>query len=385
MKMNLDAIRGAVQAGEITAISIDTSIFDGKQRGLEWGLLKRVQQFKDSKVAFLLSEVVSRELEVHMQKDAAEAQAALRKSLASLGTSWALPKATRDQVLTQCFGATSASDIAKRRLFDYLEGTGAQTLAAEKHVSMSELVQRYFDYRPPFADKETKKHEFPDAISVLSLESWAAEHKTKMLVVTNDGDWAAYCAESDRLVAVDDLAAALGCFQEQEATYFCGEIAQRILDGDPLHVLAAVTEAARAREDMVDVTVDADSQFRCEEDTWEVSFRSVTIEKSDWEPMLEPVEYDGERLVARSRIAILADITVHFSFEKWDGIDKEYLPMGSGKATSRETLTAEVLITFTGIFPNDLAIEDIEVGQIDAHVEFTDLEPDWMNDPENFD
>ena len=135
---------------------------------------------------------------------------------------------------------------------------------------------------------------------------------------------------------------------------------------------------------MVDVTVDADSQFRCEEDTWEVSLQSVTIANSDWEPMLEPVEYDGERLVARVRIEIIADITVHFSFEKWDGIDKEYLPMGGGRATSQESLSAEVLITFVGSFPRDITIEDLEIGQIDAHVEFTDLEPDWMNDPENF-
>lgn len=347
-------------------------------------MLKRVQQFKDSTVAFLLSEVVERELEAHMRKDAVEAEVALRKSLMSMGNSWALTTAMRDQVLTLCTGATSAADAAKRRLVDYLAATGAQTLAAEKHVSMSELVGRYFDHRPPFADKETKKHEFPDAISVLTLESWAAEHKTKMVVVTNDGDWVAYCAESDRLIPVDDLAAALGCFQEQEAAYFCRDIAQRILDGDPLRVLASITEAARAREDMVDVTVDADSQFRCEEDTWEVSFQSVSIANSDWEPMLEPVEYDGGRLVARVRIEIIADITVHFSFEKWDGIDKEYLPMGGGRATSQETLSAEVLITLVGSFPRDITIEDLEVGQIDAHVEFTDLEPDWMNDPENF-
>ena len=88
MNITLDEIRSAVIAKEIRAVSIDTSIFDGKQRGLEFGLLKRVRQFKNSDVSFVLSDVVERELEAHLRKDATEAETSLHKVLKAMGASW---------------------------------------------------------------------------------------------------------------------------------------------------------------------------------------------------------------------------------------------------------------------------------------------------------
>jgi hypothetical protein len=381
VKLSIDEIKAEVEQGAIKAISIDTSIFDQKQRGLEWGLLKRVQQFKGSSVVFLLSEIVHRELASHLLKDATESESALRKTLKSMSTAWHLSTDSRIEILEIATGQKSADEIAKSRLNSFLKATGAELVNTADHVSITELLGRYFDQQPPFGQKEGKKHEFPDALALLSLERWAELNDAVVLVVSADNDWQNYCSESARLIGINDLAEAFGCFQQQEAGYFCRIIAKNIEEGDPRGLLDAIERAVRAQEDSVAVSVDADSQFRCEEDGVKTQFTNVIIHNSSW----EPVEYDGETLVISLTVEISAEITVYFSFEKWDGIDREYVGMGSGQATASEDLSVEVLVTFGGELPYAPVIEDVEVGGISASVSFYDLEPDWMSDPDNFD
>ena len=62
---------------------------------------------------------------------------------------------------------------------------------------------------PPFEEPDKKKHEFPDAIALLSLEEWAEVNKTRILAVSCDRGWAAFAAESEWIVVDSDLASAL--------------------------------------------------------------------------------------------------------------------------------------------------------------------------------
>jgi hypothetical protein len=385
MKMTLEEIRKSIDSGDISAISLDTSVFDAKQLGLEWGILKRVAQFKGGDVAFVLSEIVAKELKSHIQRAAVEAEGSLKKALASLGNSWAIPKTTREDVLAKCLGGQSPANVAEQRLNNYTTATGAEILAAEDFVSMPELVKRYFEHQPPFEEKETKKHEFPDAMALLSLEGWAAEEDCRVLVVTHDGGWTSYCDASERLVACGDLAVALGAFQKQEASYYCVQIAASVLDGDPLDLSGEIARAVRERARQAEIHVDAASQFHYQEDSWDVEVKAIEFAAFvDDVPAFETVEYDGDRLVAQVPVTIRAEVTVELSFQKWDGIDREYMPMGSGQVTTEETVETEVLVTFHGPFPDKVTIDDIEVDPLHIHLELGDLEPDWMSDPENF-
>lgn len=380
MKLNIEEIKAEVKRKTIKAISIDTSIFDQKQRGLEWGLLKRLQQFKDSPISFLLPEIVHKELAAHLLKDATESMNVLVKTLKSMSTPWYLSQDSRNQILEIATRQKSADAMAKSRVDSFLVATGAVSVNTADHVSIIEVLDRYFDQQPPFGQKEGKKHEFPDALALLTLERWAELNATSILVVSRDADWQTYCEESARLIGIDDLAEALGCFQEQEAGYFCSIIAKDIDEGDPHGFLVIIQSAVRNKDDSVEVSIDADSQFKCESDWIETRFTDVIIHIST----LEPVEYDGKTLVASLTVEITTDITVDFSFEKWDGIDREYVGMGSTQVTTSESLSVEVLVTFGGTLPHAPVIEDVEVGTISASVSFYDLEPDWMSDPNNF-
>ena len=228
MKLNIEEIKNSVEQNKIKAISIDTSIFDQKQRGLEWGLLKRIRQFKDTSVVFLLPEIVKRELESHLLKDAIESETSLNKTLKLMSTPWCITPETRENIIKLATGHVDAQSIVKSRLDVFLKETGAVHIETADHVSMPELLERYFRQQPPFSQKEGKKYEFPDALALLSLERWAAINESLVLVISDDPDWQSYCDESERLIGLNDLAEGFGCFQEQEASYICKELAKSI-------------------------------------------------------------------------------------------------------------------------------------------------------------
>jgi hypothetical protein len=45
--------------------------------------------------------------------------------------------------------------------------------------------------------KERKKSEFPDALALLSLERWATQNKSLVLLVSADGDWKKLVEQSE--------------------------------------------------------------------------------------------------------------------------------------------------------------------------------------------
>ena len=95
MNMTVEQIKQEIESGEIKAITLDTSIFDQKQNGLEYGLLRQIEQFNDAITTVAFSDVVLREVESHIKKAASESQAAMKTALKLVGNSWQIPKDTR--------------------------------------------------------------------------------------------------------------------------------------------------------------------------------------------------------------------------------------------------------------------------------------------------
>jgi len=61
--------------------------------------------------------------------------------------------------------------------------------------NQSKLIDLYFNNKAPFT--EQKKHEFPDAIIILTIDKWSLENHKIPLVITNDKGMSLYDTESD--------------------------------------------------------------------------------------------------------------------------------------------------------------------------------------------
>jgi len=85
------------------------------------------------------------------------------------------------------------SDIVKslHKEFDALLDNLDANIISTDDVPMKEVRERYFRSTPPFGHRADKKHEFPDAISVVAIEAWAAEQNESVVVVSRDNGMAA--------------------------------------------------------------------------------------------------------------------------------------------------------------------------------------------------
>jgi len=379
MKLTDDEIRSAIKAWEIVAVTLDTSILDAAKHGLEWGVLKRMQQFKSSN-RFLLSEIVIGELRAHLIKNATTAQKTFKDATRELGNTWGASEQDRLALQSTAFGKLTPVQISEQRIQKYLQDTAAKVISSET-VSTSDLVKMYFANQAPFADKDSKKHEFPDAIALLALEDWAKQNG-QILVVTKDGDWKKFCEDSEHLVVVDELGRAVSFFQEESASYLCSQYKEMLTDWPEFWEKA--NTYLKDSQDLISTSSDVDSYFYVETDMEEAVVQPVSLHSVI--EGFEPIEYDDveKRLVARITLLVPVELNVFLSFKKWDGIDKEYISMGGGTASDDTETIADLIITFEVKDKGKPGIEDIEVTFDGVHATFSDLDPDWMSDRSNF-
>jgi hypothetical protein len=385
-----DVIRKQIKAKEIGAIALDTEVFNAKQFALESGLLRRVAQFADSEIAVLLPDVIAREVEAHLLQAASDAQGKLKSAMRLVENAQLLSLVddvtSVMQLLARTILPAVATEIAKQRLATWIEHTGAVVLRAGDHVTLDQVMLRYFGAQAPFAAIGPKKHEFPDAVTLLTLERWAEQKECKVLVVSNDLDWVRYCATSTHLVLVRDLADALSGFQDQTANYAARRLAELLNEGDPVGLQAALLLALSNQDGKIEFDVDADSQFEVELQSVRASFIGIELPEPEWATnRFEAIEHGEGKVFVRVEAIALAQVSSFFRFRKWDGIDREYMPMGRGQTVTQEGIGIQAIVTLGGQIPDRMTIEAIEILPQTHHIELNYIEPDWMSEPDSYD
>jgi hypothetical protein len=387
--MELDEVQNLVRAGEFGAITLDTSIFDAQGLRLESGLLKQLEQFQDSSTSFILSEVVKEETLSHLIEKVKNAQKEIEKSLKQAREYWRVEDQDIEKIKAIVFGEHEAQEVALERFEQFEELTSLEIVEAQNHVLIGDLIQKYFNAKPPFSETGKKKNEFPDAIALMSLETWANKKQTKIIVVTADNDWKNFCKGSERLIAVDDFAGALGLFQLQNADDICKYLSEKYEKGKLDNVKEAISSALEDQISNLEIYPEAASSFRYEYDSTEIilnGFKFQLFESPDL--IFRPVNFDNESLVVESRLSVDVNIEGSFSFYVYDSIDKDDVPLGSGSANIQTNLDVDILVSFVGSFLGnldkfgaDVEVDDveIEIKELDE-VYFGEIEPDWMGE-----
>lgn len=372
-------IENEIRNGLIGAITLDTSIF-GKPEdtSLETPLLRRVEQFKGTDVKFVLPDVVVLEVKAHLEALAADAQTKLHRAMRLLERSWSTSKTSVSEAAETLLGGETPATVTEKRLEAFIKRTGCMQLQATGRADVGELIQRYFSHAAPFSEKEEKKYEFPDAIALLTLESWAASAGTKVLVVSKDGDWKRFCDDSKNLIFVDKLGPALGYFHKDKGVA-CKLLFERLIVGDEHEVEKnnlrnAIEVAIQRHVDLMTFVPEASAAYFFEDEVVEVAVGDYAVDQGD---RFIPIDMGDDYLVAELLVRVEVDITADFTFLLKDWIDKDYIRFGSASVTKTESLELTVVVTFTGEIPGAPEIGDIEVdGDTYQHVDFGSIEPD---------
>jgi hypothetical protein len=232
-------VKQAIDDGRLTLLSIDTSIFDQYQNGLEHGLLQRLAQFEASDVNLVLSDVVLREVHRHMLDAVISGDKELENAVKKSGAARNLDTAARQTIVDGVTLGETPEQCVDRRLADFHARTGHKVAITADLVSAGDLFTAYFDVRPPFEHKDTKKFEFPDAMALQGLETFAETEGKLMLVVSADGGWRDFCTQSSWLVSERELGAAMALFQ-QVPSVVCAALAKQLIDDKAGHLHSAI-------------------------------------------------------------------------------------------------------------------------------------------------
>jgi rRNA-processing protein FCF1 len=388
--MELDELKNLVRTGEFGAITLDTSIFVAQGLKLESGLLKQLEQFRDSSKNLIISEIVKEEILSHLTGKTKDAKREIEKSLKQARDCWQIEDYELEKIKEKIFGKRDVPEIVTERFNKFVEATSLEVIEAKNYLIVSDLIQKYFRSEPPFSKIGKKKNEFPDAIALISLEEWANKNKTKVIVVTSDEDWKNFCKSSDKLYVRDDLAGALALFQlDADADAICKSLSEKYESGDLKSVKEAIFDALEDKLDGFSIygSIDAESSYSYEEEVTEIKVNGFQVKVLELPNIIfRPINFNDDRLTVELTLTVDVNIECSFLFFTYDSIDKEDVPIGTETANTQTDLEAEVLITFVGDWSKigaEFEVDDVEIKiNAPASIDFGYVEPDW-GDPDD--
>jgi hypothetical protein len=355
------------------ALTIDTQTVFYSGFRFETGLLAQLRQFKEGPTKVVLAKVVQREILKHLVQRTEEAHQALQTGL---------KRAAECGLPSDMAGAGHADPkaVARTRLQGFIDGTSAVIVDYDA-VKLTDLMERYFKPAPPFAAVGKKKNEFPDAVALLSLETWAAANNKRILAATDDADWAAFAKTSSYIDVVSNLGDALAQLQQDT------ERARQIVS-ELLALIEAPDGALREEfEQALKIATpgyvpygEAESYYHVDVDQVDLAYNAFELKGAPGEPEFDVVQARPDHLVARVALTMRVRAEGTFSFSAWDSIDKDYVGLGSSSAEVDVDLDARALVTFDREEADAWTISEIELVEDWDTVNFGYVEPDYSRE-----
>ncbi|MEX0143839.1 DUF4935 domain-containing protein [Massilia sp. LMS1-1-1.1] len=370
-------IKIRIQKKIISAISIDTTVFDDSGMRLDRGLFSQLQQFGRHPAKLVISEIVLREISRHLTSSITTKKERFGRDMVDAADFVGFDQVYVQEVKDKFHELPSSSDLCEMQVEKFLHESKAIVVSADDHINVSDVLRCYFNANPPFHRENLKKSEFPDAIALLSLAGWATDEGTELVVVSRDADWATFCEESDKLHLVTDLATALALFQTpDEAVKSVIEELRGMLNDPESEIFSQIEEEIRDFDWVDHVTSDIESQFQCEEDDSEVELKKC--EFVDGPNTIVVTDIDEEAVSVIFALQVSGEYKANFSFQKWDSVDREYISMGGGSIVQDFDVSVSVVLRIPNksTDPEDMKWE-IEPNSL--HFYLDELEPDWMS------
>lgn len=366
---------------EYTAITLDTSIFDGNGLRLEQGLLGKMRQFRTIPISFVLTDVTVNELTRHIEEKMKASKFSLEKALEDSKNHLLIPDSDLTSFKEKLSDLKDFKDAASKRVQAYIEMTGAIVLDTDQYVSIAEIRDAYFGNKSPFAESGSKKNEFPDAISLIALKNWANKNEQVICAVSKDKDWESFCEAVDSLDYINDLSKALDYFNSEAVSRLVVDKLSEVIDGNKdgaQHFIHQLENMLDWSVDRLMVTQDADSSVAFEADGVEIKFEQLHSIDTDF----KIIEAGDGYLIVETVVNVELDIEGVFSLYHYDSLDKDYIGAGSVTSIVNDSYDLRVLLTLTGDFSDvcEIEINDLEIVSNLGTVHFGYLEPYYEPD-----
>lgn len=369
-----------IEQRAVTFFSIDTDVIQSHGYKFAEGALHALALQRPNWFQVQFTDVVEREVLAHRMDAVSKAVQAMQSAI-----SGALRIVGQDlRAIKDAFDALDSERVARERFTrefrDFVTRLGGGVLPLDGHTLAHDLFVRYFEQLPPFEVK--KKSEFPDAASLLALESHARNHGTQGIVVSKDGGWAAFAKESDYLYHVSSLDELVALFESK------GEKADKVKDklirelSDPASELARLLETALENH-VAGAFWNVDDIYSGYSHRVEAEVNQVSYHDSDADLDrlgLWLVEHDPTVCTVEVSVIVTVDLDIGVEFFQYDTIDHEEMGMGSNEISRRVEIGIDLFMMCQGDLL-DTPVDDWDIGfEIeggDYRVEVGEVNPDF--------
>ncbi|KAB2697605.1 hypothetical protein F9K79_17305 [Ochrobactrum sp. Kaboul] len=366
-EMTRQQVIEAISDGRIAAVTIDTTVFDSKQRDFRRTDFRSISQIRTRHTPILITDAIASEMMAHLEVEAADTQRALKTALRSNNLRWFRQSPAGEH--TALFIDKDPAEFARSEFDDFVKVVGAEVIkVADTPDGLAELFRRYFAVQTPFGKKETRKQEFPDAAALLCLEEYAKAKGKLVICVAQDSAWKDFAAKSEHLVTVFPLTEALGIYSEAfEDADLADKIVELWLDGDEKHFEGAVRDAIVERLTYIDYDVDANCSVEFEAEPMDAKLKEILMGT-----LAKPVVLaaDDNTVTFSVEVDIQADFEANFSFSVWDSLDRESVSMGSEYVATTTDVPVHLTIVADRDVTNGIVLHEIEVSQKTFTVDF---------------
>ena len=359
-----DRLKALLAQGHITAVTLDTNVFDGLRLNFRSPALRTIVNLRGLSFSFLLSSTVVREVQGHAEKAMEVALRAVKKAVGEALFAFDTTKPTRDELLDQIVDGHNPKNAASVRVDEFVKESGCEVLDDTSLVDVATVFGAYFDRLPPFS--HGKKAEFPDALALQALDRVATDRRTGLLVVSEDGDWRAFCEQSQRLYLVTKVEKALSLINDAPLGLRKAIVAWLSDSHDgQAEIGSAVSNYVEGLD--VDATANA-SSGEVEMHAWAAELRSIKWPVEADIDILSTETIEGGKLRAVVSLPVVLELRfgIELSFSVWDSIDKESVSMGGRTVEVDRDEDARVTVT----------IDLREIGEEDEEIELVETELD---------
>lgn len=365
------------------AITIDNDILKNHGYKFDEGLLAQLAQFKSSPVTVIFTDIVHNEAVKHIGENIEKTRATIASALRSAEKQLNISEEQVQQAQELLDTHGTEREIADTRLHEFYQKIGAEKIISNDFVELRTVMNRYFDNQAPFENNKEKKHEFPDAISLLTLENWALAHNTNILAVSKDKGWNNFAEDSEYITVVPELANALAKLQPHSKVTKIIELIRESAVLKPQNVLLLKIEEKikSSLEDSYNIDVNGDSYYfwECSE-VYAVYQSHELAEDKSRQIEIEVVSINENSIVLKVEALIKVIVHASFDFSIRDSIDKDYVSLGSNNYSQPVLYDSEILLTLEGDFSKDIGsieFSEIEVLNKLDYVDFEEIGPNF--------
>jgi hypothetical protein len=368
---------------EVKGFALDTSVVRKHGYRFDVGDLDVLPRQLPPWMKLYMSDVVRHEIVSHLQANTKEAFDQLKNAVKNIDRLTEVDISGLEKAATAAEPRESGKAAHEDNLKKYVRRFSGEFVPIAGKGLLEEVFNRYFTLKPPFEAVADKKHEFPDAAALITVERLAEKLGAKFVLVSTDKGWQSYADASDRLYCVETLEqlTALYTNTSKAAEKIKNNIAKALQDPKSKfakRLRSGIEDQIYNLSWVVEGESEAGFSFDAEVDQIEIQDVRPNVEEQRlW------LKDEGDQIcVVEVQCELTCEFHISADFSKYDSIDKDEMPMGTGSKSVTDDVTVSVFLTIHGDLlenkPNEWEV-NVSLSNDIFWIEAGDLDPDWYN------